>query len=107
MRFHMLAPDEMEHYLLDDSSLIIDLRERKDYEKGHIGNAINVPYHDWKNYTHSAEFQKIQKNKNVILYCERGPTSFAAAKELTERGISVSALVGGIRAYRVNLKERY
>ena len=107
MRFHMLAPDEMEHYLRDDNSLIIDLREEEDYKKDHIRNAINIPYHNWKHYTNSTEFQNIRKKKNIILYCERGPTSFAAAKELMERGIPVSVLVGGIRAYRGNLKERY
>lgn len=106
MRFHMLAPDEMEHYLLDDSSLIIDLREKEDYEKDHISNAINIPYHNWKRYINSTEFQNMQKKKNIILYCERGPTSFAAAKELVESGIPASVLVGGIRAYRGNLKER-
>ena len=72
MRFHMLAPDEMEHYLLDDSSLIIDLRERKDYEKGHIGNAVNVPYHDWKNYTHSANKYSCKWN---IADCRNGDGS--------------------------------
>ena len=61
MRFHMLAPDEMEHYLLDDSSLIIDLRERKDYEKGHIGNAVTFPIMTGKTIHTAQNFKKYKR----------------------------------------------
>lgn len=107
MMFHMIAPDEMEQYTEDTGSLIIDLREREDYRKRHIRNAVNVPYQEWDRYEGSEAFQKMCRQKRVILYCERGPTSFTVAKELAEKGIKVSVMVGGIRAYRGKLPERY
>ena len=107
MRFHIIAPDEMEKYIWDEECIIIDLREPSVYEKEHIRNAVNIPYHDWTRYIASREFQNIWKKKRIILYCERGPTSFAAAKELAEKGIPVSALAGGIKSCRGKIKERY
>ena len=107
MRFQMLSPDEIDQYTKDDASLIIDLREPADYAKDHIWNAVNNPYRSWKRYANSQTFQNMKEKKKVILYCERGPTSFAVAKELAENGIPVSVLVGGMKAYRGKIKERY
>lgn len=100
MRFHMIAPDEIETYIQDERSLIIDLREQAEYNRRHIRSAVNIPYRSWKQYEEEKAFLKMLEEKNVILYCERGPTSFAVAKELAEKGIPVSVLVGGIKSYR-------
>ena len=47
------------------------------------------------------------KRKKIILYCERGPTSFAVAKELAEKEIPVSVVVGGIHACHGKILEGY
>lgn len=107
MSFQMLAPDEVDQYAEDNMSLLIDLREADEYEKNHIKNAQNVPYHSPKWYAWVRKMGNRQKNKKIILYCERGPTSFAAAKELSEKEIYVYVMVGGIKAYRGKIKERY
>lgn len=107
MMFFMIAPDEIEEYIQDRGSLIIDLREREEYLKKHIRNAVNVPYQEWKRYEESDAFQKIYRKKKIILYCERGPSSFAVARELAEKGFTVGAMVGGIRAYRGKMTDRY
>lgn len=100
MRFRMIAPDEIEPYIQDKHSLIIDLRERAEYDRRHIQSAVNIPYRSWRQYEEEKEFLKMLEKKKVLLYCERGPTSFAVAKELAEKGIFVSVLVGGIKSYR-------
>ena len=55
----------------------------------------------------SREFAVVTAKKKLVLYCERGPTSFAVAKELAERGIQVNAMAGGIHAYRGKMTETY
>lgn len=107
MVFHMIAPDEMSTYIYDRNCLIIDLREKEEYRKRHIKNAVNVPYRTWNRYENSEAFQKMCRTKKIILYCERGPTSFSVAKELAEKGITVSVMVGGMKAYRGKIEDRY
>lgn len=100
MTFSMIAPDELSTCMTDERCQLIDLREPEEYRKRHLKNAVNVPWHNWKEFERSEEFQKLYRKKKLILYCERGPTSFAIAKELAEQGIYVEVLVGGIRACR-------
>lgn len=105
--FGMLAPDDMERYIQDEKSLIIDLRDREDYVRRHIKGAVNIPYREWDSNEKNGKFDRISAGKNVILYCERGPTSFAIARKLAQKGRKVNALVGGIHAYQGKMTERY
>lgn len=107
MRFQMISPDEVKKFRTDKNTLIIDLREKEVFRKEHIDGAVNIPFEMWTIYEKNLDFLNLLKKKNVILYCERGPTSFSVAKELAEKGISVSAMVGGMKAYRGKMKERY
>ena len=53
-----------------------------------------MPYERWNGKFPYSEQQEI------ILYCERGSVSMAAARDLAEKGYRVKTVVGGIRAYR-------
>ena len=107
MNFGMIAPGEIERFVQDGESMIIDLRDREEYAVRHIAGAVNIPYGEWKEYERSHEFIKAAAEKKLVLYCERGPTSFAVAKELAEKGIQVYAMAGGIHAYRGKMTETY
>ena len=107
MNFGIIAPGEIERFVRDEESVIIDLRDREEFAVGHIVGAINIPYREWKAYEQSYEFVKVAAKKKIVLYCERGPTSFAVAKELAEKGIRVNAMAGGIHAYRGKMAETY
>ena len=107
MNFGIIAPGEIERFVPDEESVIIDLRDREEFVVRHITGAINIPYREWKTYEQSREFAKMAARKKLVLYCERGPTSFAVAKELAEKGIWVNAMAGGIHAYRGKMTETY
>ena len=107
MNFRMIAPGEIDRFAGDKESVIIDLRNREEFAVRHIAGAVNIPYGEWKEYERSNEFAKVAAEKNLVLYCERGPTSFAVAKELAEKGIRVNAMAGGIHAYRGKMTETY
>ncbi|MCW7487473.1 ArsR/SmtB family transcription factor [Leptospira meyeri] len=74
--------------------LLIDVRSKEEYKKGHIQDAINVPYNDL--LTH-----KFPKTKEVIVYC-RGPLcllSVNAMKLLQSREVNVFRFDGGFSGW--------
>ena len=74
--------------------ILIDVRDKEEFEKNHIEKALNIPYEDVMKH----EIWNT-KGKKIVLYCERGNTSLMLVKELAEKGIAVKSLFGGIRAY--------
>lgn len=82
--------------LIDDrGSLIIDLRSKEEYQESHIQGAYNIPYETSKD-----RLFRLNKGKSYVLYCERGLTSFKAAKEMSGYGYQVKSLINGIRMYK-------
>lgn len=94
MKFEMITPGRLDDYVGNTDAFIIDLREPEEFVQQHIRNAVNIPY------------ERIQKgcmfpmDMELILYCERGSISLAAARMLAEKGYRVKTVVGGIHAYR-------
>ena len=86
----------LDYYVGRRDAFLIDLRGRGEYRSGHIQGAVNLPYE---------EFEKMQeytfpKNKVLILYCERGGASLAAARLLARKGYQTRTVIGGMKAYR-------
>lgn len=77
-----------------EGRVIIDLRTPEEYENGHIKGARNLPYDQME------EWEWRLPPEEVVLYCERGAVSMAAARELAARDHRVKTVVGGIQAYR-------
>lgn len=51
----------------EKKGLLIDVREKNEYDSGHIKGAINIPLR-----TLTDNLQKIPKNRPIILYCSTG-----------------------------------
>ena len=90
----LLSPDRLDWYVGKSWALIVDVRNREEYEKGHIKGAVSLPYE------HLMERVCLPKNKIIVIYCERGAASMAEGKILAEHGYKVRTVIGGIRAYR-------
>ena len=68
----------------DPNVLVIDVREKKDYDAGHMKGAINIPYGEpLENYKDVLE---TNKDKKMITHCYSGNRSAKLAKALNERG---------------------
>lgn len=85
-------------FMLDKDTVIVDVRERDEYEAGHIPNSISIPL---------AEIGDIDlsflKDKKVIVYCTSGIRSAKAAKMVRKRGIhGVIDFNGGIKVWLKN-----
>jgi len=68
---------------LDESSTIVDVRTSKEYEAGHLKNAINIPHTEI-----AAKIADHVKNKEdkITLYCRSGRRSTIAKKILVDLG---------------------
>ncbi|MCB0163020.1 MAG: STAS domain-containing protein, partial [Anaerolineae bacterium] len=96
-----------------DKPVVIDVREPREYAKGHIPEARLIPLGDVM-----AESLSIPKTQPIVLVCRSGRRSNRAASVLKEQGFeNVSILQGGLLAWeaadlleavdlRVNLEPR-
>lgn len=94
MDFETIPAKELDRYVREGRGVVIDLRSPEEYREAHIRGAVNLPYEELESrFAYS-------RDQELILYCERGATSMAAARELAEKHYRVKSVVGGILAYR-------
>lgn len=109
MMFEIMSPYDIAGYFGKINTVIIDIREKKEYEISHIPTA--------KHYTMLNTDELIEKNisdfliyDNIIIYCQHGTSSIKVALELSmklnkiknkdnEKHINVFSLYGGIDNY--------
>ena len=84
--------------LMNSGAVVVDVRDTKDYEAGHILDARSVPAGE---IAARAETLKKYKEKPVVVCCESGFASASAAKVLQAQGFNkVVTLRGGLRSWR-------
>ena len=67
--------------LVEDEAYIIDVRERMEYENGHIKGAINIPLSELRD-----RVNEIPKDRPVYLHCRTGQRSYNAVLALQNLG---------------------
>jgi len=100
MSFETIKANDVVNYIGRPDVLIIDLRNKEEYLKGHIPSAVNIPYDNLKN-----EIFALNRKKLLILYCDRGNISLMAARDLMKYGCRIKSMYGGIRAYHGRLEK--
>src|SRR5690606_21442810 len=84
--------------LQNSGALLVDVRDSKDYEAGHIIEARHIPAAE---IASRAESLKKFKEKPVIVYCDAGSSSAGAARQLRASGCTkVVTLSGGLNSWR-------
>ncbi len=71
-------------------AVIIDVRDKEDFEKEHIENAINIPLDEMAKGGHLDSF----KNKLTLIYCGNGRFSFIAQELMRKQGLSMAYAMG-------------
>lgn len=90
----MIQAKELKYYINNEDVLIIDLRDGKDYLKGHILGAINYSYDEiYSNVEH------IPREKTILFYCDRGNKSLMVAARFTQFGYVAMSLAEGYAGY--------
>lgn len=91
----LISGKEIERYLNRKDVLIIDLRDREDYESLHINGAVNMDYNSCININNSRLKQKI-----LLLYCDKGNLSLKAGVKLDKKGYNVISVGGGFEGIK-------
>ncbi|MBJ8325344.1 rhodanese-like domain-containing protein [Streptococcus pacificus] len=74
---------------------LIDVRERDEYESGHIPGAQNLPLSELQ-----FSFQTLDKAKDYFIVCQSGSRSLMASQFLDEKGFHVTNIEGGTSAWQ-------
>jgi rhodanese-related sulfurtransferase len=83
--------------LVNAGALVVDVRDAKDYEAGHIIDARSIPAAE---VAGKAESLKKFKEKPVVVYCDSGLSSATATKALHALGFTkVVSLRGGLQSW--------
>ena len=85
---------------LADEPLFLDVRERDEWEEGHIPGAVHVP----RGFLESRVEQLVpDRDRSIVVYCAGGNRSAFAAKTLEELGYNdVRSLAGGFTDWTRN-----
>lgn len=102
MRLRIISWETLEKLRREEDVLIIDLREREEYEQAHVAGAL---WADWEHL--EEEIPSYFKKRGgvpqwIVLYCDRGNTSLLIARDLARRGYPVMSINGG---YRMRAKQ--
>tara|TARA_B100001029_G_C14896787_1_gene358603 strand:+ start:364 stop:780 length:417 start_codon:yes stop_codon:yes gene_type:complete len=93
-----VAPQEAIMMINRENAMVVDVRERKEFESGHIVDSLNIPLNKLKQRL--TELKK-HEQKPLIVVCKLGQHSGEAAKLLQEAGhINVVRLTGGLSEWK-------
>jgi sulfur-carrier protein adenylyltransferase/sulfurtransferase len=86
--------------LVGKETLFLDVRERDEWEEGHIPGAVFVPRGNLESRIESVE---ADRDRPIVVYCAGGSRSAFAAKSLQELGYTnVLSLTGGYTDWKRN-----
>ncbi len=89
---------EATHLINKQDAVVVDVRSRDDYRKGHISGAVNLAAADIKK-GNLGEIEKF-KTQPVIVVCASGQSAGEAASQLSAAGfVNVSVLKDGISGW--------
>jgi rhodanese-related sulfurtransferase len=95
---HSVSPQQLVDMVNRSNAVVVDLRERKEYQAGHIVDAVNIPY-----ATLESRLDELKKYRErpVVVTCKLGQNAGAAGTLLRKQGFeNVSRLTGGMAEWR-------
>jgi len=75
--------------------LILDIRSKEDFRKGHLDGAVNIPFSRLEEQYHNLPLDRL-----IIVVDERGFRSFIAACYLARKGFEMTRLFGGMERWQ-------
>jgi hydroxyacylglutathione hydrolase len=78
-----------------EGALLVDVRERSEWDEGHVPGAIHIPYEELRERTH-----ELPVDRPIVLYCASGARSSLAASVLESNDRDVANMRGGFTAWR-------
>jgi len=95
---YKISIDEFQSAVLEDSTVLIDVRTPEEFEVARIPGAINI---DVKSDSFSIKIKSLDKSLPFYLYCRSGVRSNRAAEKMSEEGFErIHDLQDGILGWR-------
>ena len=92
-----LEPHDATRMLNHDNAIMIDMRNDKDYQAGHIVNAVHLPEYNDSTIKRLEKFRE----RPLIIYCRSGQQSAGVCSKLRKQGFEpVYNLKGGVLAWQ-------
>lgn len=101
MAIYLIDPRDVHLFFGHKKILIVDLRDKSEYDMGHIETAVRIPFERL-----DEKYEELKKYRMLILYCHKGNQSLLAARSMNNDGFRVGSIAGGYEAYRLFLDER-
>ena len=81
--------------LTENGTLLVDVRERSEYDDGHVPGARHIPYEQL-----AQRIGEVPRAHTLVVYCTSGVRSSLATSIFERNGIAASNLRGGFNAWR-------
>ena len=104
MNCELIGPGRIDYYVNNPYAVIIDVRDKELYDKGHLRGAYNWPFMSINLVEGYKKFCQHFKDKRgiYVIYCNHGINSMIVGNNLAAMGYRTKSLVGGISGYKGN-----
>lgn len=82
-----------------EKTVLIDVRTPEEFDRGHIEGALNIPVDELR-----GRLNEIDRDKEVIEYCQVGLRGHIAERILSQNGYKVKNMTGGWKTYSTVIK---
>ena len=89
-----ITPADAHSLISEGKAFLVDVRESYEWNDGHAVPAKHIPFGELAARTHH-----LPKDREVLVICESGSRSLAAARWLSESGFPARSVVGGTPAW--------
>jgi CoA-disulfide reductase len=87
-----LTPEEYLDYA-KENTILLDVRSELEFNTGHVEGAVNIPVDNLRQ-----RIGELDKNKEIIEYCQVGLRGHVAARILSQHGYKVKNITGGYKS---------
>lgn len=93
-----VSPQQLVDMVNREKALVVDVRDRKEYQAGHIVDAVNIPS---ANLEGRIDELKKHRERPIVVVCKMGQNAGTAGATLRKQGFeNVSKLSGGMAEWR-------
>ena len=95
---HSVTAQQLVNMVNRENAIIVDVRDKKEFDQGHIVNAVNIPF---ANLSNRVDELKKYREQPVVVACKQGQHAGSAGTLLRKAGFdNISRLTGGIAEWR-------
>lgn len=88
--------EEVHFERLPEDALLLDTREKDEYELGTVPGAVNIPLGELR-----SRYPELPQERRILAFCQSGLRSYIAERILKQHGFQVATLSGGYLTWKM------